>query len=162
MNGRPTEGLVDLERFLSDAYGQWAAYELEKIQQQLDGKQSREIHDYTPRAIGVKIQNKEITEPEVKMTKEEKKKLRELIKATEEYLAKLPGVEFRDDSDYVKCNATEDDVTFNHKLGLGLNEYTAMIEAKYVKMKRMLRNFIREEDARESYERFMNEVEDED
>ena len=109
---------------LNDAYQQW----LEKRE-----------------PIGVKIEKKEIIETEVKMTKEEKKKLRELIKATEEYLAKLPE---------------ELTVGLLCELPFCLYPFRVEIHNKCESLKKLMKNEIIEEHDNEAYERFMNEEDD--
>ena len=108
------------------------------------------------------ILNKEIIETEVKMTKEEKRKMRELIKATEEYLAKLPEFKLRIDSAGTYRCMSDDYERLNNKYKLGLNYHLSMIDDKLIELKKKLKDIIKNGLVEAEYERFMNEEDGDD
>ena len=110
--------------------------------------------------IGVKIENKEIIERRSKMTKEKMKKLRELIKATEEYLAKLPDIEHDEKQSVYNYYSKDVGWTFLCRdISQAIHTVKEWGNHLSYRLKKAIRNQINEEITDEVYERFMNEEE---
>jgi len=104
--------------------------------------------------------NKEIIERRSKMTKEEKKKLRELIKATEEYLAKLPDIEHDEKQSVYNYYSKDVGWTFLCRdISQAIHTVKEWGNHLSYRLKKAIRNQINEEITDEVYERFMNEEE---